>query len=1438
MNFGSPDQHLAHSKASVVLFFFGFNESFAGQVGADEFNKQMFELVEHTKKQNYSGDGPPRIVLVSPIAFENTGDPNLPDGAEHNKRLEIYTGVLGNVATLTGVEMVDLFHPTKELFEQSDERLTINGAHLNDAGYRALAPILDAGLFGAGGPTDFSAGLLAAIDDKNFHWWHRYRAVNGYSIYGARGAAGKDGEGKYNNTDVMERERAILDQMTENRDERVWTIAAGKPVAGKVDDSNTLPFFDPKTNVGIPNDPNRARGKLGDLNYKKAAEQQKLFKLAPGYEINLVASEEQFPELSNPVSLNFDNKGRLWVSVMPSYPHWKPKSKLDDKLLILEDHDKDGRADECKVFAGGLHQPTGFEIGRGGVYVAEQPDVLFLKDTDGDDVADVRVRQLVGFDSADSHHGIAAFEWGPDGGLYFQEGTFKFSQVESPYGLTRLHEAGVWRYDPRTEEFGVHVSMAFANPWGHVFDRWGQNFIADASPGNSYWAAPISGYIEYPLKHPGGSQHRRIASETGGDPQYRHPTFYPKRIRPSAGCELVSSRHFPPEAQGNFLLCNVIGERTILQHKIHPEGSGYAGVEIERLVSCDDGNFRPIDLQFAPDGSLYIVDWHNALIGHLQHNLRDPKRDHEHGRIWRVTYKDRPLVEPPQIAGAEIQSLLELMQSPESRTRYRARNELAERDTDDVVAAVEKWIEPLDPKQLEDQQQLLEALWLYQTHNVVNQALLEQLLESPDHRARAAATRVLSFWHARVSDPLALLRKRINDEHPLPRIEAVRACTFIHSAESIDVALDVLNHEMDHYTNYTLAEGLRVLERIVGRQRDLAHADHGHHHGDGPQTKPLIFLDKSRKIVHFQLDRLPASRLLLVDRSTDDKKYMPVYAAISLRPGVSRQDRAEAIAALGKMNGSRPVEVLLNAIGKLDWADSTDATVARQLSSILFRQYADQLPDHATLLRESVTAENQAVRAVAMASLIAIEKSDAAWATAVKSAAARQDYLASVPLVPTRKSRAAQRERVLECLDASQPVAVRRAAVQALASVPVKQDETFRQIAPLVATPPLRTAAVRTLLRIPKDQRPDAASEDVIRKLIQHAEKTPAKKRTTEEFLDAMQLVDELLVNVPAGDARGYRERLRKVVVRVVRVNTVEEEMRYDVPYFAVEAGRQVQLVLGNDDLMPHNLVICAPGKLREVAQEASGLPPTIDKQGRQYVPDSENVLFATKMVPSHSQGVLTFKAPSEPGEYPYVCTFPNHWMRMYGVMVVVEDLDAWLANPTAPADPLGIKRAFVQSWTIEDFEGDLAASLEGRQTTIGERLFEEATCLQCHKMHDKGGAVGPDLTDVLKRHEGSHQSILHEILDPSHKIEPKYSLHNMFTLDGRVISGIITAQDRDSITVISNPEDPKPQRILRKDIEEMEKSSTSLMPKGLMDRYTKKEILELLAYLSAGQSQ
>jgi hypothetical protein len=257
---------------------------------------------------------------------------------------------------------------------------------------------------------------------------------------------------------------------------------------------------------------------------------------------------------------------------------------------------------------------------------------------------------------------------------------------------------------------------------------------------------------------------------------------------------------------------NCIGERTVLNHKIKEQGSGFWGTEAPPIVSCKDGNFRPVDVEFAPDGSLYIVDWHNALIGHLQHNLRDPNRDKSHGRIWRVTYPSRPLVKPPQIKGASIETLLDLLKTYEDRIRYQAKRELAQHDSAVVVKALEDWVSKLDNDDPEIEHHLLEALWVHQMHATVNEELLDRVLSSKDHRARAAATRVVSFWLNGLSDPLARLKKMVNDSHPRVRLEAVRAISFLDGEEAFQVALDAAEYDMDYYLEYTLNETLRVLE--------------------------------------------------------------------------------------------------------------------------------------------------------------------------------------------------------------------------------------------------------------------------------------------------------------------------------------------------------------------------------------------------------------------------------------------------------------------------------------------------------------------------------------------------------------------------------------------------------------------------------------------------
>lgn len=612
----------------------------------------------------------------------------------------------------------------------------------------------------------------------------------------------------------------------------------------------------------------------------------------------------------------------------------------------------------------------------------------------------------------------------------------------------------------------------------------------------------------------------------------------------------------------------------------------------------------------------------------------------------------------------------------------------------------------------------------------------------------------------------------------------------------------------------------------------LAH-DHNHAQQDkDPVERPKVFLDKSRRVVEYQLKRLNNERLLLVERKPDDKKYIPVYSAILARPGMSPQYREESAEALARLNASSVTVEVLAALGNLG-NSRQDQRTARQLNKMLFDQPTFEITKQAAAFESATDGKNRFIRSAGYAGLIAGGFMDRAWSKASGDESAILDWLDAVASVPNAD---VLRERIVGLINESPSDEVGNAAIKAVAFVKSDQPATFNLLAPLVANESLRQSAVSTLNKIPVKAYDPKRAEQLIEVLVSHAESTPAARRTSDSFLDAMQLADRLFGTVSADVAKPARDRLREITVRVVRVHTIEEEMRYDIPYFAVEAGRPVQVVLKNDDLMPHNLVITKPGALQEVAQLGMEVGPNNGAGGKQYVPDSDKVLFATNMVPSERQEALTFTAPATPGEYPFVCTFPRHWMRMYGVMVVVEDLGAWQKNPVAPKDPVGSTRTFVQSWKLKDLKGELDQGLRGRTNSIGERIFKEATCLSCHKVKGQGGAVGPELTDVFKRWKGDPVAVLREILEPSHRIDPKYAVRVVVTEDGETVSGIVQSEDKETVSILPNPEAKEPVVIDKEEIDEMLVTATSMMPKALMDRFSKDEIFELLAYLQSFQ--
>ncbi|MFC4991384.1 PVC-type heme-binding CxxCH protein [Rubritalea tangerina] len=818
-HFETPDQWLTKLKTDTVIACFGFTSSFDGPDQVERFKKELDAFLKHTKGQKYNGKSAPQIALVSPTAFENlSATQDTPDGIVENQNLALYTKAMQEVAASNNVLFVDAFNASKAWITAEKKPITRDGALLNAKGYSLFAPFLADAVFGKAPAkaADKRERIHKAVNEKNWLWHNYYKIPNGVHVYGRRFKP----YGPQNYPDELKKAA----EMTQVRDQAIWAAANGKTFDLAAADAKTHPLPEVKTNYKPSN-------KNGNPDYKSGQEAVKEFNVPDGYKVELFASETDFKNLANPVQMAFDNKGRLWVACMPSYPHWRVGDpKPTDTLIILEDTNGDGKADKETVFADDLHIPIGFEFAPEGVYVSQSDSLVLLKDTNGDDKYDVKEYVLSGFDDHDTHHAISAFCADPSGAIYMGEGVFLHSNVDTAYGPVRGTNGGFMRFDPVKKKLERTTQLGIPNPWGIAFDDYGQNFFLHTSGTSFSWMGQSS-----------------IKPKYGRN--LRAPNLLKSnQVRPTSGLEFVSSRHFPDEVQGDILINNNIGYLGIKQHAVKEDGTGYTTAYRQDLLKSNDKNFRPVDLEFAPDGSLYFVDWSNVLIGHMQHNARDPHRDHVHGRVYRITYPSRPLVKPAQIDGASIDQLLENLKLPEYRTRYRTRRELRGRNAEEVATATKAWARKLNKSDENYERLLLESLWVLWGVNQVDEALVSNLLKAKDHRVRAAAARVVRYNLDKLSNAQQLLELAAADDHGRVRLEAINTANWLDtdSGQSIlDIAKSKpvdnwMKQSFDHANNDLT--GSKVAKEKDKEVEGWKKA--------GMNKKQIAYLKKGREIYH------------------------------------------------------------------------------------------------------------------------------------------------------------------------------------------------------------------------------------------------------------------------------------------------------------------------------------------------------------------------------------------------------------------------------------------------------------------------------------------------------------------------------------------------------------------------------------------------------------
>jgi len=436
---------------------------------------------------------------------------------------------------------------------------------------------------------------------------------------------------------------------------------------------------------------------------------------------------------------------------------------------------------------------------------------------------------------------------------------------------------------------------------------------------------------------------------------------------------------------------------------------------------------------------------------------------------------------------------------------------------------------------------------------------------------------------------------------------------------------------------------------------------------------PQVSLDKSPAIIAYQLKRLTNPQLIALDRKPDDAKYKPVYEAILERKGIDRKYRDEAVGALAKFDKSDPVVELLDAIGKID---PDDKSTPRELIAMLMAQKPAAIAAQREKIQSLATdSQSDLVKQAAYAALaVGDGKPDAVWQLASATDGAMPLLLGGIGLINDGKLRSAFYDKVDPLATKAPDEATQVAAIEAVSGMPGHEADVFTQLAGLVSgsSQAVRDAAIHSIRKIPADKWPQEQIEPLAQTIVKIVKETPADQRTAPQAAQAVQLGNDLAGELADEQGLPIKKTLRDLAVRIVVLQTLREQMQFDTKYFVVQAGKPVQVILENNDAMPHNLVITAPGALQEIAVAAGTMPPPSDPDSKSaYIPESPKVLQSLSMVQPGESATLNFTAPTTPGAYDYVCTFPGHWVRMYGVMLVVPDLDAYEKNPAPPEDPI-----------------------------------------------------------------------------------------------------------------------------------------------------------------------
>ena len=884
-------------------------------------------------------------------------------------------------------------------------------------------------------------------------------------------------------------------------------------------------------------------------------ESAKLIQVPPGFDLELFASE---PDIINPIAMEWDERGRLWVIETVDYPNTvrNDKGTGDDRIKICEDTDGDGKADKFTLFADKLNIPTSLVFANGGVIVSQAPHFLFLRDTNGDDQADERKVIMDGWGTFDTHAGPSNLKYGFDNRIWGVVGYsgFKGSIAGQPVNF----DQGVYRFSRDVSEF-EYMTRTSNNTWGLGFTENNDVFASTANNTHSVFmgisdemakgvegiplgSAKIDGHYEM---HPVTDKVRQV-DVFGG-------------FTAASGHNFYTARDFPRNYWNRAAFVSEPTGHLVHIAWIEKDGAGFVEKDGWNLFASADEWVAPVEAKVGPDGAVWVLDWYNFIV---QHNptpsperggyqavngpgnaYENPLRDKTHGRVWRVVYRDADDYEPIRLSMDEPRQLVKALSDDNLFWRMTAQRILVESGNMDVVSDLYEIIKENREDDGQDHA-ATHALWVLDGLKVIqsgNEAfrVVTGALKHRSPGVRKAAIQILSpiQW----TEKAILESGVLDDPDPNTRLAAILSLVRVAPSAALGEKLLAISEEDSVRLDNWLAKAVYVAAK--------------QHRTGFTQA----FLKKN--------------------------------------PGF--------IAAAGQTQRELP------GFDDSSWK-------AMNLPQSIERAGLDM--DGVVWFRKTVNMPSGVRGKKALLSIGPVDDSDETWVNGVKVGATKNQY--AVP----------RKYTVTNFNPGKNLIAIRMEDTGNRGGLYGKPEDMYVEISG-------KKVSLAGEWKYEIEKRYDAQNTPIFENVS-----------VAEVFVKNYYQTPEN----GGSDEKAEAPALSKDAT-IIRIKALENEMKFDLKTFTVEAGKKVQIVFSNPDFMQHNLVVTMPGKMEVVGRAADKLATAANGAALNYVPEIPEVLYHTRLVNPDESVTIEFTAPTQPGDYPYVCTFPGHWSIMNGVMKVVE---------------------------------------------------------------------------------------------------------------------------------------------------------------------------------------